>query len=57
MEKHLILSTLQSVGDNRTRAASLLGISIRTLRNKLNEYTGNSQFSDDEPAKTGESAG
>jgi len=57
MEKNLILSTLQSVGDNRTRAASLLGISIRTLRNKLNEYTGNSQFSDDEPAKTGENAG
>ncbi|MEA3221892.1 MAG: sigma-54 dependent transcriptional regulator [Thermodesulfobacteriota bacterium] len=38
MERHLILSTLESEGWNRTKAASLLGISIRTLRNKLNEY-------------------
>jgi two-component system response regulator FlrC len=52
MEKNLIISTLHSVDGNRTKAASLLGISIRTLRNKLNEYTGNSQFSDGGPAKT-----
>ena len=38
MEKHLILRTLEEVGGNRTRAAKVLGISIRTLRNKLNEY-------------------
>lgn len=37
-EKFLILSTLQATGQNRTRAAELLGISIRTLRNKINEY-------------------
>ncbi len=49
MEKSLIMSTLQSVEGNRTKAASLLGISIRTLRNKLNEYSGKSQFSDASP--------
>ena len=38
MEKELICRTLQDVNDNRTQAAALLGISIRTLRNKLREY-------------------
>lgn len=38
MEKELIINTLTEVGDNRTHAAKMLGISIRTLRNKLNEY-------------------
>ena len=38
MEKNLILSTLDSVEGNRTKAATLLGISIRTLRNKLAQY-------------------
>ncbi len=38
MEKKLILKTLEEVGNNRTKAAGILGISIRTLRNKLNEY-------------------
>ena len=38
MEKDLITNTLQFVNDNRTHAAKMLGISIRTLRNKLNDY-------------------
>ena len=38
MEKNLIVRTLKDVNDNRTHAAELLGISIRTLRNKLSEY-------------------
>lgn len=38
MEKRLIFKTLEATEDNRTRAAEKLGISVRTLRNKLKEY-------------------
>jgi DNA-binding NtrC family response regulator len=38
MEKRLILKTLESCDGNRTTAADILGISSRTLRNKLHEY-------------------
>lgn len=38
MEQELVLQTLREVYGNRTQAAVLLGISIRTLRNKLAEY-------------------
>ena len=38
IERKLIIETLKSTNDNRTQAAKMLGISIRTLRNKLNEY-------------------
>ena len=41
MEKQLIFQTLKEVDDNRTHAARILGISIRTLRNKLKEYKEN----------------
>ncbi len=41
MERQLIMGTLSEVDQNRTRAAELLGISIRTLRNKLREYQAN----------------
>ena len=39
MEKRLILETLEREKNNRTKAAQVLGISIRTLRNKLHEYS------------------
>jgi DNA-binding NtrC family response regulator len=38
IEKEHILHVLEVCVGNRTRAAEALGISIRTLRNKLNEY-------------------
>jgi len=39
VERELILDTLDHCLGNRTHAANILGISIRTLRNKLREYT------------------
>ena len=38
MERELILQTLNATGNNKTRAADLLGISLKTLHNKLKEY-------------------
>ncbi len=38
VERDMILNTLDHCLGNRTHAANILGISIRTLRNKLNEY-------------------
>jgi len=40
-ERRLIIKTLESHGNNKTRAAETLGISLKTLHNKLKEY-GNS---------------
>ena len=39
VERDLILETLKHCLGNRTNAANFLGISIRTLRNKLKQYT------------------
>ncbi len=39
VERDLILDTLDHCLGNRTHAANILGISIRTLRNKLREYS------------------
>ena len=38
MERKLIMATMENVNANRSQAAEMLGISIRTLRNKLKEY-------------------
>jgi DNA-binding NtrC family response regulator len=39
-ERMLILKTLESTHNNKTRAADILGISLKTLHNKLKEYGG-----------------
>ena len=37
-EQKLIMATLESAGGNKTRAAEMLGISLKTLHNKLNRF-------------------
>lgn len=39
MEKRLIFDALREVNGNKTKASQILGISVRTMRNKLKEYT------------------
>ncbi|MGA7893721.1 MAG: helix-turn-helix domain-containing protein, partial [Candidatus Sulfotelmatobacter sp.] len=48
-EKMLILKTLESTSNNKTRAAEILGISLKTLHNKLKEY--GSSAAEADPAK------
>ena len=38
VEKTLIFDTLKEVKGNKTKASKILGISVRTMRNKLHEY-------------------
>lgn len=38
LEKNIILKTLKEVNGNKTQAAKILGVSVRTIRNKLHEY-------------------
>ncbi len=40
-ERQMIIQALQKTDNNRTHAARILGISVRTLRNKLHEYRNN----------------
>ncbi len=44
LEKQAIKAALEKTAGNRTKAAELLGISIRTLRNKLQEYKGSTDL-------------
>jgi DNA-binding NtrC family response regulator len=48
IERQAIEAILAECGGNRTRAAEKLGISIRTLRNKLREYRGEGTEGDDD---------
>ena len=56
VERDLILETLKHCFGNRTHTANILGISIRTLRNKLNEYS-NDGVPVPPPTNTGEMRG
>lgn len=38
VERHLLENTLGMTGGNRTRAAEMLGVSVRTIRNKIRQY-------------------
>jgi len=39
MERLLILRTLEATGQNKTRSAEILGVSLKTLHNKLKAYS------------------
>ncbi len=45
-ERELIQQTLSATNNNKTRAAEMLGISLRTLHNKLKEYEATRQQED-----------
>jgi two-component system NtrC family response regulator/two-component system response regulator HydG len=43
VERRHILETLSSTNNNKTKAAAILGITVRTLQNKLKRYAGSHQ--------------
>ena len=47
----LILKTLAANNNNKTRAAEILGISLKTLHNKLKEYGNASAVASEGPAE------
>jgi DNA-binding NtrC family response regulator len=47
VERQMIMRTLQKTKNNKTRAAELLGISLKTLHNKLNLYRDRGQMDED----------
>src|SRR5439155_22066243 len=46
IERQMILRTLDKTGNNKTRAAELLNISLKTLHNKSNDYRARGMLSD-----------
>jgi DNA-binding NtrC family response regulator len=54
LEKHHIFAALDRCRGNRTHAAKLLDVSIRTLRNKLHEYNGTAPKSEENPELIGD---
>jgi len=56
VEKRQIFAAMKETDDNRTHAAKLLGISVRTLRNKLTSYgVTSAEEETPEPAEAGSS--
>jgi DNA-binding NtrC family response regulator len=51
IERDAILRTLDEVGGNRTQAAQRLGIGLRTLQRKLQEYRRQAERASDERAR------
>ncbi len=49
VERHLIMNTLEKVNGNKTRAAAILGITTRTIRNKLQQYKAKHDHTDVKP--------
>jgi DNA-binding NtrC family response regulator len=49
-EKLLILKTLEATNNNKTKAADILGISLKTLHNKLKEYGSAQADKEEQPA-------
>ena len=51
VERWMIFATLQKCGGNKTRAAALLGVSLKTLYNRLNAYRAQGLSMDYDPGE------
>ncbi|MEM5291849.1 helix-turn-helix domain-containing protein, partial [Paraburkholderia sabiae] len=52
VDRQLKLATLEHCGGNRTRAAEVLGISLKTIYNRLSEYKANEKGKDEDAEMT-----
>jgi len=55
VERQMIIRTIKKTRNNKTRAAELLGISLKTLHNKLNLYRERGQLDEEEMSATNQS--